>query len=187
MPRMTKSAIQARVFLAAFVLLLSGVAQAQAQAQDKGARRFEGFNAGGSLAATKMLGESATALGGHIGYDFSRDFGIEAQYQRLGTIEFVDDRSGATLANIRVNAISVSAVGRLPFGAKTDVYGRAGLVHLAAGTSGSAFKVGETLGNKFMLGIGIRHYVTDSVDITAEFVRYARDLKGFRLAASYHF
>ncbi len=94
------------------------------------------------------------------GYKFFKHFAVEARYQDFGSFTLSDIQT----VNIDVSALSVHAVGIIPFGTSGwEMFGQLGFGTVSQDAAGFDDDAGAVAG-----GIGVRWYATQNFALTAQ-------------------
>lgn len=110
----------------------------------------------GGVASCDNNGTAARLLGG---YQFSRNFAIEAGYHSLG-------KATVPGANVKFDAIEASTLFLMPFG-DFSVFGRLGLMRGTAKAAG-----GQERNNDLTYGAGVQFEVSREFAVRGEWQRY---------------
>lgn len=131
-----------------------------------------GFYIGGTLgrASTKDFGaaltsSSASVYGGLVGYQFNRNFGIEAQYTGAGKF------SNATMSG-KSDIFTVDAVGNLPIANDFSIYGKIGVGSSKSKISDATATYQNASRTAATYGIGVQYAATQNVGIRFGWDRY---------------
>lgn len=157
----------------AAVLLLSCVVAAPAFAADSGfyAGVTVGRSSTGNIATNTIMTKSSDTVAGILaGYQFTENWGIEAQYTGAGKFAAT---TGAVNVTGKADTFAVAATGTLPMSDTFSLYGKLG----AASTKTSLSEVpaaGDTGATRTALtiGLGLQYNVTPTVGIRAGWDRY---------------
>jgi OmpA-OmpF porin, OOP family len=124
---------------------------------------YMGANVGASshdVSGSGDLKENPTTWGVYGGYDFNKNFAIEAGYQDLGT-----SKAGGLEA--KNQALSVDLVGKLPVTESINVYGKAGLAYVDRDITGAGVDEGLS-GTAAKFGVGAEFKATKNVAVRTE-------------------
>ena len=139
-----------------------------------------GLQAGG-LATTSIF-DHDHSTGGKLfgGYQFNRNFAIEAGYFDFGKFGFTANTSpaGTLNGNIKLNGVNLDAVGILPLTERLSALGRVGVISARARDSFSGTgAVGVSNSNPskrdtgYKIGAGLQYALNDSWNLRAELER----------------
>lgn len=132
--------------------------------------------------ASTSFDERDTAWKLHLGYQFNRNFALEAGYTDFGKFVLSTATTGPAAnvgGSVRAYAWSLEAVGLAPVSERFSVFGKLGLqrwdtdAHLAATNAGVASST--TLGargNDWKLGLGARYDLSRNVGVRFEWERF---------------
>ncbi len=130
------------VKVAMATILATGLAST-ASAQDNGAYINVGVDA---------VEFDVYTLGGKIGYNFTKNFGVEGQGS-FGIIDIDEDFDGEEISTGIDTSFGAFGVARFPVSDKIEIFGRAGYHFTQFGVSNGAISVGlDTDGFAFGLG-----------------------------------
>jgi len=146
------------LFIAA---LMSGAASAD---------MYAGFDLNhGKLSDEDIKGNGANV---YLGYQFNPNFAAELGYRRL----LSDDvRYSGVNVNVKVNAVQLSALAKLPLSDSFSLFARLG-VNEAKVKAGSGYGNGSASETKALAGVGVDYAFTPSVAVRVEFQKPASDL-----------
>ncbi len=144
-------------------LLLGGASLAQAQ--DTGF--YAGVGAGQALVDERAYDDEDTAFSVFGGYQFHRNFALEAGYTDFGSLQ---PRDAGT--DLELTSASLTAVGILPFTDRFSGYARAGfqrweLDRAIPGLTGTA----RDDGTDPVYGLGLQYRFSDAVALRGEYTR----------------
>lgn len=144
-------------------LLLGGASLAHAQ--DTGL--YAGVGAGQALVDERAYDDEDTAFSVFGGYQFHRNFALEAGYTDFGKLEPRGEGS-----NLELASASLTAVGILPFTEKFSGYAKAGfqrwdLDRAIPGLTGTA----KDDGTDPVYGLGLQYRFNDLVALRGEYTR----------------
>jgi OOP family OmpA-OmpF porin len=144
-------------------VLLAGASVAQAQ--DSGF--YAGVGAGQALVDERAYDDEDTAFSVFGGYQFHRNFALEAGYTDFGSLE--PDVAGTDL---ELSSASLTAVGILPFTERFSGYAKAGfqrweLDRAIPGLTGTA----KDDGTDPVYGVGLQYRFNDLVALRGEYTR----------------
>ncbi|MDH7451946.1 outer membrane beta-barrel protein [Luteimonas composti] len=144
-------------------LLLGGASLAHAQ--DTGF--YAGAGAGQALVDERAYDDEDTAFSVFGGYQFHRNFALEAGYTDFGKLEPRGEGS-----NLELASASLTAVGILPFTEKFSGYAKAGfqrwdLDRAIPGLTGTA----KDDGTDPVYGLGLQYRFNDLVALRGEYTR----------------
>lgn len=144
-------------------VLLAGASVAQAQ--DSGF--YAGVGAGQALVDERAYDDEDTAFSVFGGYQFHRNFALEAGYTDFGSLE--PDVAGTDL---ELSSASLTAVGILPFTERFSGYAKAGfqrweLDGAIPGLTGTA----KDDGTDPVYGVGLQYRFNDLVALRGEYTR----------------
>jgi len=144
-------------------VLLAGASVAQAQ--DSGF--YAGVGAGQALVDERAYDDEDTAFSVFGGYQFHRNFALEAGYSDFGSLE--PDAAGTDL---ELTSASLTAVGILPFTERFSGYAKAGfqrweLDRAIPGLTGTA----KDDGTDPVYGLGLQYRFSDLVALRGEYTR----------------
>jgi OmpA-OmpF porin, OOP family len=124
--------------------LAFALAAGAAQAQSAEARGwYGGIDLGQGRARVDGLDDNRdTSVGVDAGYRFNRNFAVEGGYTRLGDFS----------PSYNARALSLSAIGLLPFEDRFSLYGKAGVARTRAETDTATDNA-----NSLVLGAGVRY------------------------------
>ena len=108
-----------------------------------------------------------------IGYEYSRLFGLEAEYSTWNRMSVAGTSftPRALVGGLNIKGVGVDAVGTLPFWYRFAVLGKAGIRRLSLDAdSGSLFPRGPLLQGK--VALGLQYNFSDSFGLRAEVERY---------------
>ncbi|MDH5833318.1 outer membrane beta-barrel protein [Luteimonas kalidii] len=145
------------------VVLLAGASVAQAQ--DSGF--YAGVGAGQALVDERAYDDEDTAFSAFGGYQFHRNFALEAGYSDFGSLE--PDAAGTDL---ELTSASLTAVGILPFTERFSGYAKAGfqrweLDRAIPGLTGTA----KDDGTDPVYGLGLQYRFSDLIALRGEYTR----------------
>ncbi len=131
------------------------------------------FDVSPPLGDLGLLFPSAQSYQIKIGYEYSRLFGLEAEYStqnRLsGAVTSFAPR--ALVGGLNIKGFEVDAIGTLPFWYRFSVLGKAGIRRLSPDADGGPlFPRGPLLQGK--VGLGLQYNFSDSIGLRAEVERY---------------
>ncbi len=118
------------------------------------------------------------------GYQFNKYFGLEGGYFDLGQFGFTSTTlpAGSLTGNVKIQGLSVGAVGTLPLTERFSAFGRLGLNYAQSRTSfsstGAGVGVAPLLPNtsknqvNYKLGLGLQYDFTPALGMRAEVERY---------------
>lgn len=155
--------------------------------------------------ASGSSADSSSTNGGlRLGYQFNRNFALEASYDRVGN-QGVQSAIGGDSASgtWKAHGLGLHAVGIAPINQQLSVFGKVGVeqwhstLDLASTVGGpTALSTGDTT-SSLALGAGVSYALTKSVDATAEWMYYNRvgdnattgrtSLNQFNVGLRYHF
>lgn len=124
---------------------------------------YMGANVGASshdVSGNGELKENPTTWGIYGGYDFNKNFALEAGYQDLGT-----SKAGGLEA--KNQALSLDVVGKLPVTDSIGVYGKAGLAYIDRDISGAGVDEGLS-GTAAKFAVGAEFKATQSIGVRTE-------------------
>ncbi len=159
-----------------------------------------GFYVGADVGASKQSVDSGNptsenpAIGGiYGGYNFDKNFGIEANYEYLGKTK-VEGQS-----DVETQVAGVDFVGRYPATDKLDLYGKLGVAYVHRELNGTGIDDSKN-GAAGKVGIGGEYKVAKNIGVRAEIDHYmgAPKFEGpgyeykdnfttFTIGANYHF
>ncbi|MES3022085.1 MAG: porin family protein [Pseudomonadota bacterium] len=143
------------------------------------------YYVGADIGTTKGEGSSdrESGYGAFAGYQFTKHIAVEAGLRRLGDEK---ETIGGVTGNVRVNQLSVSAVGTLPLSNGFSVFGRLGANRLSIkGNVGpNSFKDSDT---KALYGAGVAYSFSPAVSARLEIQKPMSDLTNLSLGVSYKF
>ena len=144
-------------------LLLGGASLAHAQETGF----YAGVGAGQALVDERAYDDEDTAFSVFGGYQFHRNFALEAGYTDFGKLEPRGDG-----VDLDLGSASLTAVGILPFTAKFSGYAKAGfqrweLDRAIPGLTGS----GKDDGTDPVYGLGLQYRFNDLVALRGEYTR----------------
>ena len=184
------------VGLASFTVMASHGALAQPYTPDAG--WYAGGNVGQSRAtiddprirsgllggglATSSISDRDHSTGGKLfgGYQFNRNFAVEAGYFDFGKFGFTANTSpaGTLNGNIKLNGVNLDAVGILPLTERLSALGRVGVISARARDSfvgTGAVSVSNPNPSKrdtgYKIGAGLQYALNDSWNMRAELER----------------
>ncbi|MGY0560447.1 MULTISPECIES: outer membrane beta-barrel protein [unclassified Luteimonas] len=149
--------------------LLLGMAAFSAQAQDTGF--YAGAGVGAGLVDEGRYDDEDTAFSVFGGYQFHRNFALEAGYTDFGKLK--PDGGGIAL---EPSSVYLSAVGILPFTDKFSGYAKAGLQRWDLDTAipGLTGTVKDD-GTDPLYGVGLQYRFNDRVALRGEYTRFEMD------------
>jgi len=138
---------------------------------------------GGGLAATSINNDDkGTAFKLLGGYQFNKNFSLEAGYFDLGRFGFTANTAppGTLNGKIKLRGINLDAVGTLPITEKFSAFGRLGLNYAQASdnfTSTGAVPAPtnpnpSTKDWNYKAGVGVQYALTESLSMRGELERY---------------
>lgn len=158
-----------RTILSTTVLAAAlGLAAFGAQAADGGKTGFyAGAGVGQSFVDEGAYDDEDTAFSAFGGYQFHRNFALEAGYTDFGKI-----KPAGTGPDLEAQSVSLTAVGILPFTEKFSGYAKAGfqrwdLDKAIPGLTGSL----DDSGTDPVYGAGLQYRFNDTVALRAEYTR----------------
>ena len=202
MNRMTRILLSGAVALACampvsansgfYVGALAGSSNVDVKRADWDAAALDLFGTGGTLTSSS-LDKSDTAFGAVVGYQFMKNFAIEASYLDLGnvkasaagTILLGDGTLAATLhGDFKTDGPAVAVVGVLPFSQGWQADARVGIYYgdtkiklsgEASGAGGSA-TLGPTSDSQsrssFMGGLGVGYSFNDNFSLRLDYLYF---------------
>ena len=137
------------------------LAAGAAQAQSNEARGwYGGLDLGQGRARVDGLDDNRdTSLGANAGYRFNSNFALEGGYTRLGDFS----------PSYNARALSLSAIGLLPFEERFSLYGKAGVARTRAETDSAIDNA-----NSLVFGAGVRYDITSQWFAKAGWDRYTK-------------
>ena len=167
--------IRLLIFVLSFISIIATANAAEPQ------RR--GFYIGGSAGVSELdddglfdgfsLDDTDTAIGIMAGYKVNNYFSVEARYTTLGTFTVSDNYYGVS-EDIDIDALSIHAVGTIPFGTSGwAIFGQLGIASISADCSDCS---DETAG---AAGIGVQYSFTESLSVAAQIDAYAWEETGY--------
>lgn len=158
--------------IAAALLLTSAVA-APAFADDNGF--YAGVTLGqarmGNIAANTVMTKSTNSVyGGLVGYQFTKNWGVEAQFTGAGKYQAT---TGAINLSGKADTFAVAATGTLPMSDTFSLYGKLGVG--STKTTVASIPVSNASGatrTAVTVGLGVQYNVTPAVGIRAGWDRY---------------
>ena len=116
-------------------------------------------------ASVGLLDDTDSVVGVFAGYKFFRYLSVEARYSNLGT-------SSDTIDTLDITAISIHAVGMIPFGASGwELFGQAGLAQVGLDINVQGAE--DLDDNAVTAGIGVRWHINQNIAIGAQVDAYA--------------
>lgn len=160
---MTKNKMLSRTLLA--VLLGAAAFGAQA-AEDHGF--YAGAGAGQSFVDEGAYDDEDAAFSAFGGYQFNRWFGLEAGYTDFGKLE-----PGATGQALEPSAVSLVAIGTLPFTDRFSGYLKAGVQRWDLDTAIPALTgTADDNGTDPTYGVGLQYRFNDAFALRGEYSRF---------------
>lgn len=136
-----------------------------------------GLYVGLDYGTTRITGnDSSSGVGVRFGYDFSRQLAAELSYANLG------EYGGG-----RLNAWSLSGIGRLPLSEAFDVYGRLGYARLSQSGDDFLQRNGTKLDNHWIYGLGANYALLPNIGTYVEWTRYTSDANRWTVGVNYKF
>lgn len=166
-----------KIAIAATFALVSTVASA-ADAPTK-------FYVGADVGTTKAKGESDRESGAGIfgGYNFNQHVAIEAGYRRLASF---DGAFEGITGSSRLDQLSVSAIGTIPFGNGFSVFGRLGANRISVkGNYGTEHFKDHA--NRGVYGIGMGYTFTPAISARIELQKPMSDLTNLSAGVAFNF
>lgn len=114
------------------------------------------------------------------GYQFSPNWGVEAQYANMGNRDLVlRNAAGVSIAtgSLKFSQFSIAGTGTLPLGANFSLFGKLG----ASNNSAKVSLVGVTDSGSttsLMLGIGAAYSITKELSVRVEYEDFGKLAKG---------
>lgn len=144
---------------------------------------YFGVNVGRAENKLSFEGESEKDRGSgyklYGGYDFTKNFGVEAGYVRLAKWSGSDADLGAS-ASYKPSAVYVAATGTLPLSDQFSLLGKVGVTRNRAKLSASIVGIGsgsETYNNTTaMFGVGAAYNFTNNFSAVAEYENFGKVL-----------
>lgn len=157
--------MRSKLLTTTLAALLLGGASLAAQAQDTGF--YAGVGAGQALVDERGYDDEDTAFSVFGGYQFHRNFALEAGYTDFGSLE--PDVAGNDL---ELTSASLTAVGIVPFTDRFSGYAKAGfqrweLDRAIPGLTGTA----KDDGTDPVYGLGLQYRFNDLVALRGEYTR----------------
>ena len=132
------------------------------------------FSAPPALSDTGLLSSTTQPYQIRIGYEYSRRFGVEAEYSSSTRVTFPISLAPAptvgALSGNNPKGFSVDAVGTLPFWYRFAVLGKAGIRRVTVDNEATVFTHGSLTQGK--LGLGLQYNFSRSLGFRAEVERY---------------
>jgi OOP family OmpA-OmpF porin len=157
--------MRSKLLTTTLAALLLGGASIAVQAQDTGF--YAGVGAGQALVDERGYDDEDTAFSAFGGYQFHRNFALEAGYTDFGKLE-----PRATGADLELSSTYLTAVGILPFTERFSGYAKAGfqrwdLDRAIPGLTGTA----KDDGTDPVYGLGLQYRFNDQVALRGEYTR----------------
>lgn len=212
--------------IAAVALATAGAAQAQTRTADRPADRY-GYNqygwyvganlggtdvsydtgVGGAFASqgatgTGSIDKSDTTYGFNAGYQFNRNFAVEAGYVNLGKYSYngtiTAPAAGTASGDLKIDGGVINAVGILPFSNGFAAYGKVGAFYSRSRLSGGGPNFGsrDEKNTDWTYGLGASYDFTRNWVGKAEWTRYQSvgssstmksDIDTYTVGVAYHF
>jgi OOP family OmpA-OmpF porin len=159
--------MRSKLLTTTLAALLLGGASLAAQAQDTGF--YAGVGAGQALVDERAYDDEDTAFSAFGGYQFHRNFALEAGYTDFGKLE---PRGTGTGDDLELSSAYLTAVGILPFTEQFSGYAKAGfqrwdLDRAIPGLTGTA----KDDGTDPVYGVGLQYRFNDLVALRGEYTR----------------
>lgn len=155
-----------------------GVGQSQSQIEDSNTTNslLKSSNSPGSFSSERQ--DTAYKVFG--GYQFHKNFALEAGYFNLGKFTYATSAPGGTLnGRYEIEGVNVDLVGTMPLSPKWSALARIGVQHAntRAGFSGpgypaSASQDNSSRVNNMKVGLGLQYEITPSVLLRGEAERF---------------
>lgn len=157
--------MRTRLLTATLATALLGTAALAAQAQDTGF--YAGVGAGQALVDERAYDDEDTAFSVFGGYQFHRNFALEAGYTDFGTLE---PRAAGT--DLELSSASLTAVGILPVTERFSAYAKAGFQRWELDRAIPALTgTGKGDGTDPVYGLGLQYRFNDQFALRGEYTR----------------
>lgn len=117
-----------------------------------------------------------------VGYDFTKNFGVELGYTSFGTL--FDSNDNSVRLTQKSNAITLSLLGTVPINDWFGIYGRVGYARYDTNNSGAVdgVAVKDESGNTPMWGAGAKFNINEQFALRLEYQNYSdlSDLPGHK-------
>lgn len=155
-----------------------GAGQSQSQIEDKSTTDslLKSSNSPGSFTSERQ--DTAYKLFG--GYQFNKNFALEAGYFNLGKFTYGTSMPGGTLnGRYEIEGVNVDLVGTMPLSPKWSALARIGVQHAntrdsfgGPGLPASASNDNSSRANNMKVGLGLQYEITPSVLLRGEAERF---------------
>ena len=136
----------------------------------------------GTTAGTTITGSNSSKTSYKIygGYQFTPNWGVEAQYTDLGNRNFTISNplvaAGAPgTANVRANQFSIAGTGTLPLSQGFSLMGKLGVsANRTTGSASAGFVVNNSNRTDAIVGVGVQYAITPRMAVRLEYEDFGR-------------
>jgi len=156
----------------AIAALLSTFVAGNAAAADSSYAGISLGRSSASATSNAVLTKSTDTVAGIlVGYQFNRNWGIEAQYTGLGKFAGTHTAPAATFSG-KTDALSLTALGILPVSDRFSIYGKLGIARAKTSASSVPAQLTGATRSAGTYGLGAQFNVNGSVGIRIGWDRY---------------